>query len=83
MGGKAYLDYLASAKKSLSVDTAIHGLESISFVVDRKGEYTDFKIERSLSPAHDAGLIRLIMEGPAWRSLRRKKVRAVVTVSFP
>ena len=83
VGREAYLDYLASAKKGLTVDTAIRGLESISFIVDRQGEYTDFKIERSLSPSHDAGLIRLIMEGPAWKPLRRKKVRAVVTVSFP
>ena len=83
IGRKAYLEYLASAKKGLLVDTAIHGLESISFIVDRQGEYTDFKIERSLSPIHDAALIRLIMEGPAWKPLRRKKARAVVTVSFP
>ncbi len=83
IGRKAYLEYLATAKKGLVVDTAIHGVESISFIVDRQGEYTDFKIERSLSPIHDAALIRLIMEGPAWKPLRRKKARAVVTVSFP
>ena len=83
VGRQAYLEYLASAKKGLTIDTTIRGLESISFIVDHHGEYTDFKIERSLSPSHDAGLIRLIMEGPAWKPLRRKKVRAVVTVSFP
>ncbi len=82
-GRIAYLDYLASAKKSLAVDSTIRGVESISFAVGGKGELTDFKIERSLSPAHDAGLIHLIMDGPAWKTLRGKKARALVSISFP
>lgn len=83
MGRIAYLDYLARAKKDLSVDTAIRGTESISFLVDQKGTLSEFKIEHSLSPAHDAGLIHLISDGPPWKMIRGKKARAVVTVSFP
>jgi hypothetical protein len=78
----AYRQYLDSAKKTLSLDPAITGLEAISFEVDRNGALTSFKIEQSLSPAHDAGLIRIVREGPAWRMFRGKKVRAVVSVNF-
>jgi hypothetical protein len=83
IGRNTYLGYLDSAKKKMSVDTTIHGIESISFRVDKKGTLTEFKIERSLSPAHDAGVIRLINEGPAWRMLRGKSARALVNVAFP
>lgn len=81
-GRIAYLNYLATAKKTIPVDTAIHGLESISFLVDRKGALTKFRIERSLSPAHDAGVIRLITEGPAWKMVHGRKARALVNVLF-
>ncbi|HWB91700.1 MAG TPA: carboxypeptidase-like regulatory domain-containing protein [Puia sp.] len=83
MGRIAYLDYLAQAKKSLAVDTTIHGAESISFLVDQKGALSEFKIERSLSAAHDAGLIHLISEGPHWKMVHGKKARVVVNLSFP
>ena len=82
VGRVAYRQYLDSAKKTLSLDPAITGMEAVSFEVDRNGALTSFKIEQSLSPAHDAGLIRLVTEGPAWRLSRGRKVRAVVEVSF-
>ena len=82
MGRISYLNYLASAPKNLPVDTTIHGTESISFRVDKKGALTEFRIERSLSPAHDAGVIRLITEGPPWRMIRGRTARALVNVSF-
>ncbi|GGA89448.1 carboxypeptidase-like regulatory domain-containing protein [Puia dinghuensis] len=83
IGRLAYEQYLATAKKTLSVDSTIRGTERISFQVDQKGQLTEFKIEQSLSPAHDAGLIQLISGGPAWRLLRGKKARAIVSLSFP
>ena len=83
MGRIAYLNYLATARKTLPVDTTIHGTESISFQVDKKGALTEFKIERSLSPAHDAGVIRLITEGPPWKILHGRRARALVNVTFP
>ena len=82
-GRIAYLNYLATASKTLPVDTAIHGIESISFKVDKKGALTEFKIERSLSPAHDAGVIRLITEGSPWEMLHGRTARALVNVIFP
>jgi len=81
-GRIAYLNYLASARKTIPVDTTIHGTESISFRVDKKGALSEFRIERSLSPAHDAGVIRLITEGPPWKMLHGRSARALVDVTF-
>jgi CarboxypepD_reg-like domain len=83
IGRPAYLDYLTAGKKDLGADTATHGIVSISFNVDQKGQLSDFKIEQSLSPINDAGIIRLISEGPSWKLLRGKKARLLVSVSFP
>ena len=82
MGRIAYLNYLASARKTIPVDSTVHGTESISFRVDKKGALTEFRIERSLSPAHDAGVIRLITEGPPWKMLHGRSARALVDVVF-
>ena len=82
IGRQAYLQYLGVAKKKLGLDTTITGTETISFIVSRTGPLSSFKIEQSLSPAHDAGIIRLITDGPPWHLLRGKKVRASVTVNF-
>jgi CarboxypepD_reg-like domain len=83
IGRPAYLLYLQTSKKSLALDTTIRGAEIISFEVGQKGELTNFRIEASLSPAHDAGLIRVVSEGPAWRLVRGKTTRAVVSLLFP
>jgi len=82
-GRLAYLVYLDAAKKALLVDTTIRGTEIVSFGFDPRGTPTDFKIEHSLSPAHDAGVLRLIMEGSRWKAIHGKNVRAMVNVSFP
>jgi hypothetical protein len=84
VGREAYLLYLAAAKNKLGLDSTITGVETISFEVDRNGILSAFKIEQSLSPAHDAGVIRLINEGPSWGLLKgkSKKVRAAVSVIF-
>lgn len=82
-GRAAYLDYLAAGKQNLGVDSTIRGTVSISFLVDQKGTLSEFKIEQSLSPVQDAGIIRLISEGPSWKLLRGKKARLLVSVSFP
>ena len=82
-GRAAYLDYLAAGKQGLGADSTIRGTVSISFLVDQKGTLSEFKIEQSLSPVQDAGIIRLISEGPSWKLLRGKKARLLVSVSFP
>jgi len=83
IGALAYQQYLDTAKRSLKLDSTIFGTERISFQVDQKGQITEFKIEHSLSPAHDAGVIQLINTGPSWHLLHGRKGRAVVSVNFP
>lgn len=82
-GRVAYLEYLQTARKTVPLDSTIRGAEVVSFAIDAKGAPADFKIEHSLSPAHDAVVIRLITEGARWKILRGKNIRAMVSVSFP
>jgi hypothetical protein len=82
IGRQAYLQYLGIAKKKLGLDSTITGTETLSFIVSRNGPLSSFKIEQSISPAHDAGIIRLVTDGPAWHLLRGKKIRASVTLNF-
>ena len=81
-GWPAYNEYLEANKRSVSLDSTLRGNESISFVVDKSGELSAFKVEQSISPAHDAHLTRLIKQGPAWRLLTGKKTRARVILTY-
>jgi hypothetical protein len=83
IGRQAYIQYLNVAKRKLGLDSTIAGPETLSFAIARDGTLSAFKIEHSLSPAHDAGIFRLVTDGPGWRLIRGKKVRASVTVIFP
>lgn len=83
MGKQAYLDYLAAGKKNIGADTSIKGTVIISFDVTKKGELTSFKVDQSLTPAHDAGVIHLISEGPPWKKVSKGgSVRTAVRVVF-
>ena len=54
----------------------------VSFLVDKKGQLSSFKIEKSLGKQKDAEAIRLIKEGPAWKVTKGKKARATVIIRF-
>jgi hypothetical protein len=82
IGRQAYLQYIRLTKGKLGLDSTITGTETVSFIVSRDGSLSAFKIEQSLSPAHDAAIIRLVTEGPAWQLFGNKKVRAAVTLNF-
>jgi hypothetical protein len=81
-GWVAYNDYLEKNKQVLTADSTLRGDETISFIVNQKGELSSFKVEKSLSLSHDSTLIRLIRQGPAWKLIKGNKARARVTVSF-
>jgi carboxypeptidase-like protein len=81
-GWRQYDNYLDSNKKITTADSTIKGKEVVSFTVNKKGDRSDFKIEQSLSPAHDAEAIRLVKEGPAWKLLKGKKARATLIIQF-
>ena len=83
IGKQAYLDYLAAGKKTIGADSSIKGTVIISFEVSKKGELTSYKVEQSLTPAHDAGVIHLISEGPPWKKVSKGgSVRTAVRVVF-
>ena len=58
------------------------GEVQVSFEVDKNGEPTAFKIEKSLCDKCDKEAIRLIKEGPKWKRNANKKGRTTVTISF-
>jgi hypothetical protein len=82
IGKQAYLVYLDAGKKNIGADSSVKGTVIISFNVTKNGDKTSFKVEQSLTPAHDAGIIRLIADGPAWKLTRGRSARTAVRVVF-
>lgn len=61
----------------------VEGSVVISFLVNNMGWLSDFKIEKSLSPACDREALRLVREGPKWELYNTEKpIRVKVTVVF-
>jgi hypothetical protein len=81
-GWPAYLEYINKHKQIPGADSLLKGIEIVSFTVDKNGERRDFRVERSLSPAHDAEVIRLIREGPPWKLLKGNRQRCRLSVIF-
>lgn len=54
----------------------------VSFEVDKNGEPTNIKVEKSLCSSCDKEAIRLIKEGPKWKRNANKKGRTTVTINF-
>ncbi|HEY4334670.1 MAG TPA: carboxypeptidase-like regulatory domain-containing protein, partial [Puia sp.] len=68
-GWTAYKNYLEKNKMTPSIDSTRKGTEAISFKVSKKGHLSSFRIESSISPAHDSLLLHLIKHGSAWKPL--------------
>jgi hypothetical protein len=81
-GWPAYNNYLEKNKRDPSIDSTKKGIEAISFNINKKGKLSSFKIEQSLSPAHDSLLLRLIRHGSAWKSLKGNNGSAIVVLSY-
>jgi hypothetical protein len=81
-GWPAYNSYLETNKKTKNPDSTLKGNETISFIVNKEGILSSFKVEQSLSAAHDSAAIHLIQQGPSWKLLKGKKARAYVTIPF-
>jgi hypothetical protein len=54
----------------------------VSFEVDQNGEPVNIRIERSLCKKCDNEAIRLIKEGPKWKSNASNRGRTTVTINF-
>lgn len=72
-----YLDTSNTLRDTTSDEEVV-----VSFVVDKAGKLSNFKIEQSLSDKEDAEALRLIKEGPAWHLLRGKRAKVIVMVRF-
>jgi hypothetical protein len=81
-GWALYRVYLNKNKKITTADSSLRGEEILSFLVHKNGNLSSFKIEQSLSPAHDAEAIRLIKEGPSWKLLKGNRQRCRVKIPF-
>jgi len=82
IGWVPFLRFVHTHKKISTADSLLNGEETISFIVHPGGRLSSFKIEKSVSPAHDSKLIRLIKTGSGWRVQDGKKQRCRVTVYF-
>ena len=82
IGWESFRNYINSNKKVLTADSALKGDEVISFIVNNKSELSSFKIEKSISPAHDAEIIRLIKKAPPLTITKGKKKRLHISISF-
>lgn len=72
-----YQQYLSSnvVYPKEAIDNQIEGEVIVSFLVEVNGELSDFRIDKGLGFGCDEELIRLIKEGPKWKtSPERKKV---------
>lgn len=59
-----------------------HGAVQVSFEVDKNGEPTSIRVEKSLCGKCDKEAIRLIKQGPKWKRNANKKGRTTVTINF-
>lgn len=82
VGMDEYNAYLEKNKRVPDSLQTIHGNVVLSFEINNKGIYRDFRIEKSLQPQLDAEAIRLVKEGPIWKLLSGRKTRASVIVTF-
>lgn len=81
-GWPLFDQYLDSNKRRPASNPHLTGEVAVSFEVNKKGERSNYKVEKSLSAPHDAEALRLIVEGPAWKLLRSRKSRVTVIVRF-
>ena len=82
-GWVAFDQYLEKNKKTTFNNISSVGQVIVSFEVNKKGTLSGFKIEQSLSKAYDDEAIRLIMQGPGWKLLKKvRKARVTVIVRF-
>jgi len=81
-GWIAFGQYLEKNKIIPAGAENVTGNVIVSFEVNKKGALSEYKIEQSLSKAHDEEAIRLIKQGPSWKLRNGRKARITVMVKF-
>lgn len=75
----AYMANNLELPDNIKINTQ-HGVVELSFTVDKNGAPQNINIEKSYSKQVDAEAIRLVKEGPKWKSKNRNKKGKVVVV---
>jgi hypothetical protein len=81
-GWLAFEEYIEKNKRIPPENPNLVGEVVLSFAVNKRGELSEFKVEKSLSPQHDAEAQRLVRQGPSWKLQRGRKSRVTVIVRF-
>jgi CarboxypepD_reg-like domain len=82
IGWDAFYSYIDSNKKINTTDSLLKGEEVISFLLHPDGKLSSFKVEKSVSKAHDEEILRLIRLAPALKSQEKKKQRCQLLIRF-
>lgn len=73
-GWDIYRKYIEDNLRKPANDPKISGLVLLSFEIDDKGKPVNFQILKGLTEACDAEAIRLIKEGPVWKTRAGSKI---------
>jgi outer membrane biosynthesis protein TonB len=82
VGWEDFYNYINVNKKINTTDSLLKGEEIISFMVHPDGNLSSFKIEKSISPAHDARILQLIKTAPPLKLQNGKKQRGRINIYF-
>lgn len=80
VGWMEYNKYIDSAKST--VDRKITGDVVISFLVNKAGAISNYKIEQSVSDPLDQAALNIVKSGPGWRLLKGKREKVYVIIRF-
>jgi hypothetical protein len=81
-GWKKYNKYLKQNKRRDTLNPSLKGEVIVSFIVNKNSELSDFIIEKGLSDFYNNEAIRLIKEGPDWKSTGSSAGRISVRIEF-
>lgn len=81
-GWPAYQQYLEKNKQVPPGTPQLTGTVVVSFLVNRKGVTSDFKVEQSLDKAYDDEALRLVKAGPSWKVNKGRKAKVTVLIRF-
>ncbi|MCM5529972.1 energy transducer TonB [Parasegetibacter sp. NRK P23] len=81
-GWAAYNQYLLDSSRLKVAEGVPTPIVIVSFEVRASGKLTRFRIEQSAGAAYDKEALRLIKEGPSWKTTTGKKETGRVSVTF-
>jgi hypothetical protein len=78
-GWEAFHGYIAASKNKRLSHTPPRETE-ITFKVTGNNKLSEFRVSRSISPQHDAEVIRLVKTGPKWKVIKGRKAQVRVVI---